>query len=229
MEDERRPLLRAGASTRTLPFSSARRSARGQTTPGNFACGAVLLTETLERIAFYGVVGNLVMFLTEKPLHWASYNAANALLFFTGFAYVSSLLGGWIADTLLGRFKTILLFFTLYVGGYVILPLLEMDSGPSSVVERAPSWCSNHKNHVHENTTAMIGLHNETTVEGTTISWAKLVVPLAPSQEICFWAVYLSATLMGLGIGGVKANIAPFGADQVIHYIYSGSAKRYRI
>ncbi len=35
------------------------------------------------------------------------------------------------------------------------------------------------------------------------------------SGETCSWAIYLALCTMALGIGSVKANIAPFGADQV--------------
>ena len=91
------------------------------------ACGAILLTETLERIAFYGIVGNLVLFLNKQPLDWVSYNSMTALFTFTGLSYMTSVIGGWVADSFFGKFKTLLIFFLVYFGGYLFMPFLAMD------------------------------------------------------------------------------------------------------
>ena len=37
----------------------------------------------------------------------------------------------------------------------------------------------------------------------------------ATNNAPCKAAVYLSVTIVGLGVGTVKSNIAPFGAEQV--------------
>ncbi len=50
--EERRPLLGASTHSRRFPPPSPLRT--------QLACAAVLLTETLERIAFYGIVGGLM-------------------------------------------------------------------------------------------------------------------------------------------------------------------------
>jgi hypothetical protein len=60
----------------------------------------------LERLAFYSLAGNLVLFLNIVPYEWESVNSMYALLYFFGISYLMSFLGGLLADTLLGRFKT---------------------------------------------------------------------------------------------------------------------------
>lgn len=37
----------------------------------------------------------------------------------------------------------------------------------------------------------------------------------ASNNAPCKAAVYISVTIVGLGVGTVKSNIAPFGAEQV--------------
>ncbi len=51
--EERRPLLGASTHSRRSPPPSPLRT--------QLACAAVLLTETLERIAFYGIVGGYTL------------------------------------------------------------------------------------------------------------------------------------------------------------------------
>lgn len=47
-----------------------------------------------------------------------------------------------------------------------------------------------------------------------TVPWHVITTPSA-GNETCSWAVFLALGIIGMGIGAVKANIAPFGADQV--------------
>ena len=62
----------------------------------------LLIVNALERFAYYGIVCNFVLYLNKRPLFWESYNASAILFVFFGLTYVSSVLGGWIADSLLG-------------------------------------------------------------------------------------------------------------------------------
>ena len=205
-EGERRPLLgdhgyQQGNNTRRKLSVKHRTIA---------ACLAVLVTVILERIAFYGLIGNFVMFLGLSPLSWNSYNSILALFIFTGLSYMTALFGGWIADTCLGKYKTIVLFLLVYTGGYVCMPLLHPfphDSNDDTV----PHWCGTH-NHTPTNSTL-------TFVTSTKKSepWADVTNnnPTSPSQENCAWLVYIAIAIIAIGNGSVKANIAPFGADQV--------------
>ena len=159
----------------------------------HLACGAILLTETLERIAFYGIVGNLVLFLNTDPLEWMSYNATTALFIFTGLSYMTSIFGGWIADSYLGKFRTMVKFFLVYIGGYLFMPALyKKPRGGNTATVKDINWCLVN-NSSHSNSTDLV----------------------PAGDENCAWAVFLALTIIGLGNGAVKANIAPFGADQV--------------
>ncbi len=173
-----------------------------------FACGSILLTETFERIAFYGIIGNLVMLLNSEPFDWASYNAANALFVFTGLSYTTALFGGWIADSLLGRFKTITIAFVLYIGGYIFFPLLyPFPDIHANVTGMPPKWCSSAASQ-HNNS------HNNSHPGFSMMTLPPTHVPESDHMT-CQWGVYLALTILGIGNGAVKANIAPFGADQV--------------
>ena len=186
MASESQPLI----GVRSPASTSPRLRTRFQT---QYACGAILVTEIFERIAFYGAVGNLVMFLNKSPYNWTSYNAVNALFMFTGLAYTTAIIGGWIADSYLGKCRTILLFFLIYIGGYVFLPLLYPYPDPSVVPTQAPGWCAGSHN------------DNSTGPASNVVAW----------DETCSWGVYLGLGIIAVGSAGVKANFVPFGADQV--------------
>ncbi|EFJ32364.1 hypothetical protein SELMODRAFT_439656 [Selaginella moellendorffii] len=82
----------------------------------------ILGTECCERLAFYGINANLVMYLT-KELHQGNATAAKNVAVWAGTGYLTPLIGAFIADSFLGRFKTIAAFSTLYVVGLVLLTL----------------------------------------------------------------------------------------------------------
>jgi dipeptide/tripeptide permease len=87
----------------------------------------ILLSAGFERLAFYSLAGNLVLFLTSDLIQWSSTNSVivsfiflgtkkdlklNAfynILCLTGTSYVSALLFAWISDGRLGRAKTIII------------------------------------------------------------------------------------------------------------------------
>ena len=87
----------------------------------------ILSCNALERFAFYGLVCNYVLYLNKRPLNWESYNASLVLLFMLGLCNISSFFGGWIADSRIGKFKTIALSYLIYIVGYVIFPILSIS------------------------------------------------------------------------------------------------------
>ncbi len=130
--EETTPLL-TGAQTKAGPSdrSAAKGVVQHQTQtfgPSKWtrrgACGAILLSVMFERLTFYGISSNLVLFLIETPFSWKQYDAAGAILLFLGISYTFSVIGGLIADTLLGRFKTIMLSFFIYIIGSIILVMI---------------------------------------------------------------------------------------------------------
>ncbi|XP_076434587.1 solute carrier family 15 member 4-like [Babylonia areolata] len=155
------------------------------------ASAAILLSLILERAAFYGLAGNLVLFLNKNPLQWLSYNAMDTSLYFFGVSFVMSLIGGWLADAFLGRFKAILISFVIYVAGYVLMPLMASKGDTPGV--RLLGLCSTNSS-LNQN--------------GTDTS-------TNPFAEDCAGLVLVALTVIAIGAGFVKANIAPFGSDQV--------------
>lgn len=71
--------------------------------------GACAVLEFAETMAFIGLQIDLVLYLILK-LNFAHTEAATTVTNFAGTAFLCPLLGGFIADTFLGRFWTILVF-----------------------------------------------------------------------------------------------------------------------
>ncbi len=67
-------------------------------------------------MAYYGFAGSLVLFFQTK-LDMSNEDSVNQFYAWNGFVYVTPLLGGYIADTYLGRYKTILIFACVYLIG----------------------------------------------------------------------------------------------------------------
>jgi dipeptide/tripeptide permease len=69
--------------------------------------------EFCERLAFYGLSANLSIYLIEiMGLNVSDASIQTSL--FTGTAYLTPLLGAWLADGYWGRFKTIMIFSIIY-------------------------------------------------------------------------------------------------------------------
>ena len=69
----------------------------------------IIATEFCERLAYYGFAGSLVLFF-EDQLNMSNVDSVNNFYLWNGAVYVTPLIGGWIADTFLGRYTTILYF-----------------------------------------------------------------------------------------------------------------------
>ncbi|XVF41111.1 hypothetical protein PTKIN_Ptkin01aG0254200 [Pterospermum kingtungense] len=82
----------------------------------------VIFVEMAERFAFYGLAGNLITYLTNnlgEPVATAAKNVNT----WVGVSAIFPLLGAFVADSYLGRFKTILASSLIYFLGMVLLSL----------------------------------------------------------------------------------------------------------
>lgn len=180
MVDERKRLLppRLGDTEEESPCSCC-----FQTTRYNnkyLAKAAVLVTVAFERLAFYSIAVNLILFLNGTQYNWSSQNAMNAAFFFFGIACIFYFIGGIIADLKFGKFRIIFFAFIIYILGYVLFPVLANPN----ITDRLP------------NATVL----NRTGDEEDSVYSSPVFIALA---------------IVGAGAGMFRANIAPFGADQV--------------
>lgn len=128
----------------------------------------ILITEFCERLTFYGLVANMVLFCKDEldlPAPWPS----TINLIFSGACYFIPLMGGWLADARLGRYNVIYGSMLIYaIGALLILPVSYNGID-----------------------------HNKT-------------------MRLVYFV--LSLVLVALGTGGIKANVAPLGADQLARH-----------
>jgi peptide/histidine transporter 3/4 len=86
------------------------------------ACSFIVCYEIFERMAFYGVASNLVIYLTTK-LHEGTVNSATNVSNWTGTVWITPIIGAYIADTYWGRYWTFTVFSCIYILGMILLTL----------------------------------------------------------------------------------------------------------
>ncbi|KAK9668729.1 hypothetical protein RND81_13G082100 [Saponaria officinalis] len=101
-----------------LQGNPIRRSKRG----GWNACFFVVVYEVFERMAYYGISSNLVLYMTTK-LHQGTVSSANNVTNWVGTIWMTPILGAYIADAHLGRFWTFLISSLIYLSGMSLLTL----------------------------------------------------------------------------------------------------------
>ncbi|KAL9978920.1 hypothetical protein ACROYT_G016504 [Oculina patagonica] len=80
----------------------------------------ILVVELCERLTFYGVAANLV-FYCKDVLKLASPLPSTISLAFQGTCFFTPVIGGWLADTIIGRYNAIYGCSLLYIVGTVLL------------------------------------------------------------------------------------------------------------
>ncbi|XP_066384313.1 protein NRT1/ PTR FAMILY 5.2-like [Miscanthus floridulus] len=94
------------------------RSKRG----GWKACGFVVVYEVFERMAYYGISSNLVLYLTTK-LHQGVVPSANNVTNWVGTIWMTPIIGAYVADAHLGRYRTFMIASVIYLCGMILLTL----------------------------------------------------------------------------------------------------------
>jgi len=74
---------------------------------------ALSVNEVIERLAFFAIAVNMTAYLVFQ-MHQSLPDAATHVTDWIGAAYVLTLFGAFLADAYLGRFKTIIVFSTIY-------------------------------------------------------------------------------------------------------------------
>ncbi|XP_051139604.1 protein NRT1/ PTR FAMILY 8.2-like [Andrographis paniculata] len=92
------------------------------TTGGWKASPFIIVNEVAERLAFFAVAVNMVLYLVGE-MHQSLPDASTHVTDWIGAAFVLTLLGAFLADSYLGRFRTIIIFSCIYVLGMVLLTL----------------------------------------------------------------------------------------------------------
>ncbi|XP_052186833.1 protein NRT1/ PTR FAMILY 5.1 [Diospyros lotus] len=86
------------------------------------ACGFLVGYEAFERMAFYGIASNLVVYLTTQ-LHEDTVSSVRNVNNWSGSVWMTPILGAYIADAYLGRFWTFTFSSLIYVMGMVLLTM----------------------------------------------------------------------------------------------------------
>ncbi|KAK7278445.1 hypothetical protein RJT34_23474 [Clitoria ternatea] len=86
------------------------------------ACSFVVVYEIFERMAYYGISSNLILYLTKK-LHQGTVASANNVTNWVGTIWITPILGAYIADAYLGRYWTFVIASTIYLSGMSLLTL----------------------------------------------------------------------------------------------------------
>ncbi|XP_022760326.1 protein NRT1/ PTR FAMILY 5.2-like [Durio zibethinus] len=101
-----------------LKGNPVRRSKSG----GWTACSFVVVYEVFERMAYYGISSNLVLYLTRK-LHQGTVKSANNVTNWVGTIWMTPILGAYVADAHLGRYWTFVIASLIYISGMSLLTL----------------------------------------------------------------------------------------------------------
>eukprot|EP00058_Branchiostoma_floridae_P015935 XP_002601423.1 hypothetical protein BRAFLDRAFT_122827 [Branchiostoma floridae] len=131
----------------------------------------IFMVEVCERIAYYSIVSNLVLYCT-RDLHYTSTEAVIISLVFSGSGCLLPPLGGFLADTCAGRYLTIVGSGLLMASGMALLPIAAFP---------------------------YVEYFGEESDLG---------------QETERGVFLVALFLVVIGQGGIKANVAPFAAQQ---------------
>nr|XP_010919515.1 protein NRT1/ PTR FAMILY 6.3 isoform X1 [Elaeis guineensis] len=118
-----------------------RPAVRSQT--GGWTSAAMILgVELCERLTTLGIAVNLVTYLTGT-MHLGNATSANIVTNFLGTSFMLCLLGGFLADSFLGRYLTIAIFTAVQALGITILTISTVAPGlrPPACADPSAGGC----------------------------------------------------------------------------------------
>ncbi|CAH3103500.1 unnamed protein product [Porites lobata] len=124
VSDERTPLMRSDSalSRQTSAHQSTSGIFRGHLPSMNrnrnslFPLACIILAVVLERITFYGILANLVLYLINMT-KFSQSAAVGTVMIFTGMAWLMSTVGGIVADSYSGRYNAVWGSLMIYIVG----------------------------------------------------------------------------------------------------------------
>ncbi|NXU54532.1 S15A3 protein, partial [Turnix velox] len=164
-----------------------RRPLLGGTSPKGGGVVCVVAAVGLERVAFFSLAANLEVFLTTT-FGWRSNQASCALLLLLVGSHLLSPVGGWLADVYLGSYTTVAISFSLALVATSLMPITAWWDGRLSVCGQPPTCSWQH---------------------GGTCPGGQ------PPQQYCAPTIYSSLLVFALGISSIRANLTPFGVNQM--------------
>ncbi|WOL06955.1 protein NRT1/ PTR FAMILY 5.6-like [Canna indica] len=85
----------------------------------------IIVIEFGERLSYFGLAPNLIIYLT-KVLHQELKTAAKNVNYWGGVTMMMPLVGGFIADAYLGRFSTVFVSSLIYITGLALLTISQV-------------------------------------------------------------------------------------------------------
>ncbi|PKA48588.1 Putative peptide/nitrate transporter [Apostasia shenzhenica] len=85
----------------------------------------IIAIELSERLSYFGLATNLIIYLT-KVLHYEVKVAAKIVNYWLGVTTIMALAGGFVADAYIGRFSTVFLSSIVYIGGLTLLTTSQL-------------------------------------------------------------------------------------------------------
>ncbi|KAF3780494.1 NRT1-PTR FAMILY 1-3 protein [Nymphaea thermarum] len=195
-------------------------------TGGWKAASFIVVYEMVERLAFYGIATNLIVYLTTQ-LHQGTVAAANNVTNWVGTVWMTPILGAYIADAHLGRFWTFVIASIIYLS--VTLFHHFFISNNSHTVNKITIWINcivQMKVSVAPNYSSMKTETEITAKQGMVLVTLSVSIPSlkppscqnqdsgcrAGSLQVAVFMVGLY--IVAVGTGGTKPNISTMGADQ---------------
>ena len=102
----------------------------------HLATAFIVGTEFCERICYYGIAGNLLLFL-ETRFQLTNAEADMEISAWIGVCYLTPLLGGFLADRYLGRYVVICVFCCFYLLGLLLLVFCAVPVNIDSTTDPA--------------------------------------------------------------------------------------------